>query len=277
MGILSPEFLRLIEQYKITHSQWVPTMFVRLLKLPIEQRNQYDLSSMKMAVHAAAPCPVDIKHQMIEWWGDIIHEYYAGTENNGFTSITSHEWLNHPGSVGQAKLGIPHICNEAGDELPIGLEGEVYFENGHQFIYHNDPQKTASACNHHGWTTLGDIGRLDEEGYLYLTGRKSFLIISGGINIYPQETENILLGHPMVLDAAVIGIPDEEFGESVQAVVQPVTPSKASEQLAEDLISYCRQNLSPIKCPKGIDFRETLPRSATGKLYKRKLKDEYWS
>ena len=269
--------LRLIEEHRITHSQWVPTMFVRILKLPKEKRGHFDLSSMTMAVHAAAPCPIDIKQQMIDWWGEIIHEYYAGTENNGFAAITSAEWLKHPGSVGKVKLGIPHICDEAGEELPVGSEGEVYFENGHQFLYHNDPEKTRSACNRQGWTTLGDIGRLDEEGYLYLTDRKSFLIISGGINIYPQETENVLLGHPSVLDAAVIGVPDEDFGESVQAVVQLVPAIEASEQLAEDLIGYCRDKQSAIKCPKAVDFRQTLPRSATGKLYKKQLKEEYWS
>jgi len=268
--------LRLIETHSITHSQWVPTMFVRLLKLPDSQRQQFNLSSMKMAVHAAAPCPVDIKHQMIDWWGRIIYEYYSGTENNGFTSITSDEWIDHPGSVGCAKLGVTHICDSSGAELPIGSEGEVYFENGHQFLYHNDAAKTAECTNAKGWTTLGDIGRLDEEGYLYLTDRKSFLIISGGVNIYPQETENVLITHPAVLDAAVIGVPDKDYGESVMAVLQLVKPETASEKLASELMEYCRDSLSSIKCPRTIDFRKSLPRSATGKLYKRKLKDEYW-
>jgi fatty-acyl-CoA synthase len=270
------EALALIERYRITHSQWVPTMFVRLLKLPAEERARFDLSSMRMAVHAAAPCPIDIKRQMIDWWGEIIHEYYAGTENNGFSAITTPEWLAHPGSVGRAKLGVIHICDEAGRELPPGAEGEIYFENGHRFLYHNDPAKTAACTNDRGWTTLGDIGRLDEAGYLYLTDRKSFVIISGGVNIYPQETEDILLGHPAVLDAAVFGVPNEEFGEEVKAVVQLVPSHVASPALAEELIGCCRMRLSAIKCPRSIDFRETLPRSATGKLYKRRLKAEYW-
>ena len=268
--------LQLIETHRITHSQWVPTMFVRLLKLPPEQRAQFDLSSMKMAVHAAAPCPVDIKREMIDWWGEIIHEYYAGTENNGFTTISTQEWLEHPGSVGRAKLGVIHICDASGAELPIGAEGEIYFENGHQFAYHNDPEKTAACTNALGWTTLGDIGRLDSDGYLYLTDRKSFVIISGGVNIYPQETEDVLLGHPSVLDAAVIGVPSEDFGEEVKAIVQLIPSQVASPELADSLIEYCRARLSSIKCPRSIDFRTDLPRSATGKLYKRKLRDEFW-
>lgn len=268
--------LELIERYRITHSQWVPTMFVRLLKLPPEDRARFDLSSMQMAVHAAAPCPVDIKRRMIDWWGEIIHEYYSGTENNGFTAITTAEWLTHPGSVGRAKLGVIHICDEAGQELPQGQEGEVYFENGHQFVYHNDPEKTASCTNAKGWTTLGDIGRLDAEGYLFLTDRKSFVIISGGVNVYPQEAEDILLGHPAVLDAAVFGVPNEDFGEEVKAVVQLLPQIDPSPALEADLIAICRARLSAIKCPRSVEFRRTLPRSATGKLYKRKLKAEYW-
>lgn len=271
------ESLRLIEAEAITHSQWVPTMFVRLLKLPHEVRARYDLSSMRMAVHAAAPCPVEVKRQMMEWWGPIIHEYYAGTENNGFTAITPQEWLAHPGSVGRAKLGILHICDEAGCELPQGQEGEIYFENGHPFAYHNDPAKTAACTNAQGWTTLGDIGRLDGEGYLYLTDRKSFVIISGGVNIYPQETEDVLVSHPAVLDAAVIGVPNEDLGEEVKAIVQPVAGEAGTPALAEALMAHCRARLSPLKCPRSIEFRPDLPRSATGKLYKRVLKDEYWA
>jgi len=270
------EALRLIEHYKITHSQWVPTMFVRLLKLPRPVRQRFDLSSMQMAVHAAAPCPINVKHAMIDWWGKIIHEYYAGTENNGFTCIDTDEWLNHPGSVGKARLGIPHICDDTGIELPPGKEGEIYFENGHQFSYHNDPEKSQECTNANGWTTLGDIGKLDDEGYLYLTDRKSFMIISGGVNIYPQETEDVLISHSAVLDCAVVGIPDEEFGESVLAVVQLVEPEKKSNELEIELRDYCRSRLSSIKCPKRIEFREKLPRSATGKLYKHKLRQEFW-
>jgi acyl-CoA synthetase (AMP-forming)/AMP-acid ligase II len=251
-------------------------MFVRLLKLPRQVREGYDLSSMQMAVHAAAPCPLDVKRQIIDWWGDIVHEYYAGTENNGFTAINSAEWRAHPGSVGAAKLGVIHICDAAGRELAPGLEGEVYFENGQQFTYHKDPAKTAACTNAEGWTTLGDIGRLDGDGYLYLTDRKSFVIISGGVNIYPQETEDTLLGHPAVLDAAVIGIPDEDFGEAVHAVVQLTAGQQATDALREALLAHCRATLSAIKCPRSIEFRQELPRSATGKLYKRKLRAEFW-
>lgn len=267
--------LRMIERYRITHSQWVPTMFIRLLKLPEAERARYDLSSMTMAVHAAAPCPVEVKLRMLDWWGEIIHEYYSGTENNGFTAITPREWRAHPGSVGRAKLGVIRICDETGTELPAGEEGEVYFENGHRFAYHNDPDKTAACTNDRGWTTLGDIGRLDADGYLYLTDRKSFVIISGGVNIYPQETEDVLLGHPRVLDAAVIGVPNAEFGEEVKAVVQLVPGQAGSEALAQELIAHCRARLSPVKCPRSVDFHDHLPRSATGKLYKRELVDRY--
>lgn len=268
--------LHLIESYKITHSQWVPTMFVRLLRLPEDVRTRYDLSSMEMAVHAAAPCPVDVKRDMLAWWGDIIHEYYAGTENNGFSAITSEEWRARPGSVGRAKLGVVHICDENGVEEPVGTIGEIYYENGQQFAYHNDPEKTHACTNAKGWTTLGDIGFLDEDGYLYLTDRKSFLIISGGVNIYPQETEDTLLSHPSVLDAAVIGIPHEDFGEAVHAVVQLVPEHENSQGAAETLMAFCRSKLSALKCPRSIEFRNSLPRSATGKMYKRVLRAEYW-
>ncbi|MFA7438709.1 acyl-CoA synthetase [Castellaniella sp.] len=268
--------LEIIEQERITHSQWVPTMFVRILKLPRAEREAFDLSSLRMAVHAAAPCPVDVKHKMIDWWGPIIHEYYAGTENNGFVALDTQEWLCHVGSVGRAKLGVLHICDKNGEELPAGAEGEIYFENGHQFEYHNDPEKTAHSRNAMGWTTLGDIGRLDDQGYLYLTDRKSFVIISGGVNIYPQETENVLLSHPAVEDVAVIGVPNEDFGEEVKAVVQLMPGVTPSADLSEKLIMLCRSRLSAIKCPRSVDFRDKLPREATGKLYKRFLRDEYW-
>jgi long-chain acyl-CoA synthetase len=279
-AVIMPKFdaetaLSLIESERITHSQWVPTMLVRLLKLPDEVRQRYSLDSMTMAVHAAAPCPIDVKRRMIEWWGPIIHEYYAGTENNGFTALTAKEWLGHVGSVGRAKLGVIHICDENGAELPIGAEGEVFFENGHQFEYHNDPDKTRSSRNARGWTTLGDIGRLDEDGYLYLTDRKSFVIISGGVNIYPQEVENLLLQHAAVLDAAVIGIPNEDFGEEVKAVVQLVDGVEGNETLSNELVTFCRARLSAIKCPRSVDFRSEFPRSPTGKLLKRKIRDEF--
>ncbi len=269
--------LALIEQYRITHSQWVPTMFVRMLKLPLEVRRGYDLSSMQYAVHAAAPCPVAVKEQMIEWWGPIIYEYYAGTEGNGSTAIDSEEWLRHKGSVGRPAGNCQvHILDEEGQPLPGGEIGSVYFEGGGQFEYLHDREKTESSRSREGWTTLGDIGYLDDEGYLYLTDRKSFMIISGGVNIYPQEAENALITHPKVVDVAVFGVPDEEFGEAVKAVVQPVNMQDAGPELAAELISWVRSKIAHLKCPRTIDFMAELPRHPTGKLYKRLLKDKYW-
>jgi fatty-acyl-CoA synthase len=268
--------LHTIERLRITHSQWVPTMFVRMLKLNPAVRTQFDLSSMKMVVHAAAPCPVDVKEQMIEWWGPIIHEYYAGTENNGFCSITTPEWLAHKGSVGRASQGILHICDDGGASLAQGELGTVYFSDGPQFVYHNDPEKTAQTRNAQGWTTLGDIGYLDDQGYLYLVDRKAFMIISGGVNIYPQEAENVLLQHPKVLDAAVIGVPNPDWGEEVKAVVQAVNEQEAGPALADELLAFCRHHLADFKCPRSIDFDPELPRLPTGKLYKKLVKQRYW-
>ena len=268
--------LALIERYAITHSQWVPTMFVRMLKLSSAQREKYDLSSLRMAVHAAAPCPVEVKNQMIQWWGPIIDEYYAGTENNGFCSITCAEWLMHPGSVGRAALGVLHICDDDGRELAIGKTGQVYFSDGPDFSYHNDPEKTAETRNVLGWSTLGDIGRVDQQGYLYLVDRKAFMIISGGVNIYPQEVEGLLIGHPKVVDVAVFGIPNTDFGEEVKAVVQLTDFAQASDELQAELIAYCRENMADYKCPRSIDFVDELPRLPTGKLYKKLLRDPYW-
>jgi long-chain acyl-CoA synthetase len=267
--------LAAIETYRITHSQWVPTMFVRMLKLPEQQTRSYDLSSMTHAIHAAAPCPVDVKEKMIAWWGPIIYEYYAGTENNGFCAITTEQWLTHKGSVGPAILGELHVCDEKGVELPVGTEGEIYFANGHSFSYHTDPEKTQASRNAQMWTTLGDIGVLDADGYLYLTDRKSFLIISGGVNIYPQEIEDAILAHPAVADAAVIGIPNVDFGEEVKAVVQLMDPDQASDALAAAIIDHCKATLSAFKCPRSIDFIAELPRQPTGKLYKRLLRQQY--
>ena len=271
--------LAVIEQYGITDGQFVPTHFVRMLKLPEDVRARYDVSTIKCAIHAAAPCPVPVKQAMIDWWGPVIFEYYAATEGNGFTFITSPEWLTHRGSVGRALTGIVRICNEDGDEVPRGTTGQVFFEksdpNQQLFEYHNDPEKTAQSRNKHGWTTLGDIGFQDEEGYLYLTDRKSFMIISGGVNIYPQEIENLLVTHPKVTDAAVFGAPDAEMGEKVVAVVQPANMAEAGPALAEELAAYLAPQLSRVKMPRQIDFREQLPREATGKLYKRLLFDEY--
>ncbi len=270
------QYLRLVEEHAITHTQLVPTMFVRLLKLDPAERAAYDLSSLRCAIHAAAPCPIPVKERMIEWWGPIIHEYYAGTEGNGFCAISSEEWLAHRGSVGRNLLGPIHILDDAGTELPPGQAGTVFFEGGPSFEYHNDPEKTAGSRTAEGWTTLGDIGRLDDEGYLYLTDRKANMIISGGVNIYPQEAENVLTMHPLVADVAVFGVPNEDFGEEVKAVVQPSAGVDAGPDLEQELIAYCRQHLSAVKCPRSVDFRSELPRHATGKLYKRLLRDEYW-
>ena len=271
------EFLRLIERHRVTHTQVVPTMFIRMLKLPEAVRRKYDVSSLRVAIHAAAPCPIPVKEQMIEWWGPVIREYYAGTEGNGFCAIDSAEWLAHRGSVGRAMLGTIHILDDDGTDLPPGEAGTIYFEGGTTFEYHNDPAKTAASRTKHGWSTLGDIGYVDTEGYLYLTDRKANMIISGGVNIYPQEAENLLVTHPQVQDVAVFGVPNEDFGEEVKAVVQPVDMGDAGPALAEQLIAFCREHLSPIKCPRSIDFEAELPRHPTGKLYKRLLKDRYWA
>ncbi|MEG3089629.1 acyl-CoA synthetase [Sphingomonas sp. PB4P5] len=269
--------LRYIEQYRITHAQWVPTHFIRLLKLPPEARARYDVSSLQAVWHAAAPCPIPVKQAMIDWWGPIIGEYYAGTEGNGFCAISSAEWLTHQGSVGRNLTAQTKICDDDGNELPPRAEGTVYFAGGGVFEYHNDPDKTAEAANAHGWTTLGDVGWLDEEGYLYLTDRKSFMIISGGVNIYPAEIENLLITHPKVADVAVIGGPHEEMGEEVIAIVCPADPMADRAQLSAELNAFARANLSHVKAPRRIDFRAELPRHETGKLYKRLLRDEYWA
>ena len=273
----SEQALALIEAHRVTHSQWVPTMFVRMLKLPEDVRRKYDVSSLKFAIHAAAPCPVPIKTQMIEWWGPIIYEYYAGTEGNGSTAIGSEEWLQHKGSVGKPAGGCKiHILDDEGNELPPGEVGGVYFEGGGKFEYLHDAGKTASSHTRQGWSTLGDIGYTDDEGYLFLTDRKSFMIISGGVNIYPQEAEDALITHPAVTDVAVFGIPNEDFGEEVKAVVQPADMAQAGPALEAELLAYVRSKLSHIKCPRTIDFMAELPRHPTGKLYKRLLKDKYW-
>ncbi|MDB5679558.1 acyl-CoA synthetase [Sphingomonas bacterium] len=266
-----------IERYRCNAGQFVPTHFVRMLKLPEAVRARYDLSSMKVAIHAAAPCPVPVKRAMIDWWGPVIDEYYAGSEGNGFTAIKAAAWLDRPGSVGHA-IGEAtlHICDEEGNELPPRREGLVYFKGQRQFEYHNDPAKTAESRNRHGWTTLGDVGWVDEDGFLYLTDRKSFMIISGGVNIYPQEIENRIITHPRVADVAVIGAPDPEMGERVVAVVQPVDMAEAGPALVEEITAWCRAELSGIKTPRQIDFTAELPRHATGKLYKRLLRDQYW-
>jgi acyl-CoA synthetase (AMP-forming)/AMP-acid ligase II len=234
------------------------------------------VSSLQVAIHAAAPCPKPVKQQMIEWWGPIIYEYYAGTEGNGFCAINSEEWLAHKGSVGRPLNAKVHILNDEFEEVGTGKEGGIYFESAVKFEYHNAPEKTADSRSPQGYSTLGDVGYVDEEGFLYLTDRKAHMIISGGVNIYPQETENALIGHPAVADAAVIGVPNEDFGEEVKAVVQLMDMSKASPELERELMDYCEQHISKIKCPRSIDFEAELPRHPTGKLYKRLLKDRYW-
>lgn len=273
-------FLQLIEKYRVTHSQLVPTMFVRMLKLDAEVRQRYDLSTLCCAIHAAAPCPIPIKQQMIDWWGPVIWEYYAGTEGNGITMVDANDWLRFPGTVGKAVIGELRICDEEYRELPNGTSGTVYFAGGREFSYHNDVQKTAESRHPLGWTTLGDVGYVNDEGYLFLTDRKAHMIISGGVNIYPQECENLLITHPKVLDCAVIGVPNEDFGEEVKAVVQPRDVrdiADGGKALEHELIAYCREHLSPIKCPRSVDFELELPRHATGKLYKRLLRDRYWA
>lgn len=267
--------LRLIEKHRVTAAQWVPTHFARMLRLPQATRESIDLTSLNTVLHAAAPCPVPVKQAMLDWWGPVIHEYYGGTENNGLTMIGPEEWLSHPGSVGKAYVGELRICGPDGEMLAAGETGDVYFAGGQRFEYYNDPAKTAAAYNRHGWSTLGDIGHLDAEGYLYLTDRKNFTIISGGVNIYPQEIENVLSAHPAIGDVAVIGAPDADFGERVIAVVELLDPAHASPELAESIRAFARDRLGRIKAPKQVDFVDRLPREPTGKLFKKQLVAEY--
>lgn len=264
-----------IAKHRVTHGQFVPVMFTRMLKLPEEVRTSYDVSSLERVMHAAAPCPVEIKKQMIDWWGPIVDEYYASSEAHGSTLITAEEWLTHPGSVGRPLAGALHIVGEDGTELPPGEAGEIYFEGGFDFEYLNDPDKTAKSRDTHGWKTVGDIGYVDEEGYLYLTDRRHHMIISGGVNIYPQEAENMLVTHPKVMDAAVFGVPDDEMGQRVKGVVQTVDPADATPEFAEELIAWLRDRLAHYKCPRSISFEAQLPRTDTGKLYKQELISKY--
>ncbi len=270
--------LAAIERHRVTHGQWVPTMFIKMLKLPARTRAAYDLSSQRFAIHASAPCPVAVKEQMIDWWGPILHEYYAGTEGNGLVYIGPHDWLRHKGAVGRDTGGVIRVCDERGEELPRGEHGLVYFAGGPAFEYHGDPDRTRESRDPQGrgWTTLGDIGYLDDEGYLFLTDRRAHTIISGGVNIYPREAEDVLAMHPKVADVAVLGVPDEEMGESVKAVVEPVSMAEAGPHLEAELIAYCRARLAHYKCPRSVDFRPELPRHPTGKLHKHLLRKEYW-
>lgn len=272
------QYLALVEKYRVTHTQLVPTMFSRMLKLPEADRKRRDLSSLKIAVHAAAPCPVQVKEAMIEWWGPIIHEYYGATEAMGFTACNSAEWLAHRGSVGRVLMGDIHILDESMQPVPKGQTGEIWFKTASPFEYYKDPERTAQTRSADGtMTTVGDVGYLDDDGFLYLTDRSTFMIISGGVNIYPQECENLLITHPKVADAAVFGVPNEEMGEEVKAVVQPMPGVAHTPELAAELIAFCRAHLASLKCPRSIDFSDQLPRLPTGKLYKRVLRDVYWA
>jgi long-chain acyl-CoA synthetase len=267
--------LRLIETHRVTHAQFVPTMFVRMLKLPEAVRKRYDVSSLRYVIHAAAPCPVDVKHRMMAWFGPIIHEYYGGTEGFAGSTIGPQDWLAHPGSVG-IPMSPVHVIGDDGTELPLGEPGELYFEGGPAFEYFKDPVKTASVSNDRGWRSLGDMGYVDADGYMYLTDRSTFMIVSGGVNIYPQEAENLLVMHPKLVDAAVFGVPDDEFGEAVKAVVQPVDGVVPGPELEAELIEHCRSHLAGYKCPRTVEFDVALPRDPNGKLYKRRIRERYW-
>ncbi len=272
--------LAAIERYRATHSQWVPTMFVRMLKLPPEVRARYDVSSMRVAIHAAAPCPIDVKRAMIDWWGPVIYEYYAATEGIGITFIDSAQWLEHPGSVGRGGLGEVRIADaETGALMPAGRVGMIYFErrDGPLFTYHNDPQKTRASRHpeHDDWGTTGDLGYLDEDGWLYLTDRRAFMIISGGVNIYPRDAEDALALHPAVFDVAVIGVPDPEMGEAVLAVVQPGPGAVPGPELERELIAHTRTHVAAFKAPRRVVFTDDMPRTPTGKLIKQKLRERY--
>ncbi len=271
------DYLRFVEQYQVTHSQLVPTMFNRMLKLSPEERGRYDLSSLEVAVHAAAPCPVPVKEAMIEWWGPIIHEYYGATEGLGFTACNSEEWLAHKGTVGKVMFGDLHIVDDDMNELPVGQPGTLWFKSANRFEYHNDAEKTREATSPDGtMTTVNDVGYIDEDGFVYLTDRKTFMIISGGVNIYPQEMENLLVTHPKVADAAVFGVPNVDLGEEVKAVVQPMPGIEPDASLTEELLAFCREHLARQKVPRSIDYLAELPRLPTGKLYKKPLRDQYW-
>jgi long-chain acyl-CoA synthetase len=271
------QFLALVERHRVTHSQLVPTMFSRMLKLPADVRTRYDLSSLEYVVHAAAPCPIQVKREMIDWWGPIINEYYGATEGLGFTYCNAQEWLAHPGTVGKVVLGEIHILGEDMQPLPQGEPGTIWFKTASPFEYFHDPEKTREARSADGaMSTVGDVGYLDADGFLHLTDRRTFMIISGGVNIYPQECENLLITHPKVLDAAVFGVPNEDLGEEVKAVVQPAAGVVAGPELEAELIAFCRAHLALMKCPRSVDFLDELPRLPTGKLYKRLLRDRYW-
>jgi len=266
-----------LERHRATHSFWVPTMFVRLLQLPPALRDGRSLAGHRVALHGGAPCPAEVKRQMMDWWGPVLHEFYGGSEGAAYVACRPDEWLARPGTVGRSLRGRIHVLAEDGSELPPGEMGEIWFEGGQPFEYHNDPDKTAATRRPDGWTTLGDIGYVDADGYLFLTDRKAFTIVSGGVNVYPQEAENVLAGHPEVADVAVFGVPNAEFGEEVKAVVVPVDPAGGTPEFEAELIRFCRDRLAAYKCPRTVDFRTEVPRGDNGKLYKRALRDEYWA
>jgi len=271
-------FLELIGRYQVTHTQVVPTMFVRLLQLPEPVRAAADLRSLECVVHAAAPCPIEVKERIIEWFGPILAEYYSSTEANGVTRCDTDEWLRHKGTVGRPILGDVVILDDDGRPCPPGVVGTIWFRGATNFEYFNDPAETAASRSADGdMSTVGDVGYVDEDGYLYLTDRKTMMIISGGVNIYPQEIENVLSTHPKVFDVAVIGVPNDEFGEEVKAIVQPVPAADPGPGLEQELMAFCRERISHLKCPRSIDFDDALPRLPTGKLAKRALRDRYWS
>ncbi len=269
--------LAAIARYRVTHSQWVPTMFIRMLALPETVRMRYDLASHRRAVHAAAPCPIHVKEKMIAWWGPILVEYYAGSERIGTTLIESEEWLAHKGAVGRPIYGKLHILDEDGKALPPGEVGGIWFEGTGGFAYHKDPEKTAAAYNARGFASYGDLGWLDEEGYLYLSDRRSDLILSGGSNVYPAEIESVLLEHPLIADAGVVGLADPDLGEIVLAVVQPVAAPERIGLTPEAVIAFCRERMASLKCPRAVVFAENLPRTPTGKLLRRELKEKFRS
>ncbi|MBB35067.1 MAG: acyl-CoA synthetase [Hirschia sp.] len=269
------EALSIVERYGVTNAQWVPTMIVRLLKLPQAVKDKYDLSTLEVIIHGAAPIAPDVKHEALKWFGPILEESYGGTEGNGLTMITSQEWLEHPGSVGRPFLGAIHVLDDNGKELPTGEIGTIWFSGGPDFIYHKDPDRTREAHDSGGRSTLGDIGYVDEEGYVYLTDRRSNMVISGGVNVYPQEAENRLMSHSGVADASVFGVPHEDMGEVLHAVVQPLDQEADQEALQQELMVWCREGLASIKCPRSWEFRKSLPRHDTGKIYARHLKNEW--
>jgi long-chain acyl-CoA synthetase len=273
-GFDAEHVLGLIERWRCDSSHMVPTMFVRLLKLPDDVRRRYDVSSMCSVVHAAAPCPVDVKRRMIEWLGPVVHEYYSSTEGVGGTRVTAQEWLDHPGTVGRVEPGTLVVMDDAGNVLGPSEVGKVYSKTG--FVYHNDPEKTA-ATRHGEYATVGDIGFLDDDGYLYLVDRIADVINSGGVNIYPAEIEHHLVRHPGVADVAVIGVPNDEYGEEVKAVVQLAVGWEPSEELAAELLNSCRAVAPSYRCPRSVDFVEALPRDDNGKLYRRRVRDPYWA